>query len=99
MLYELLRLSKETREALQEALSNSEVFLTRIKPSPEEPEPPVQHYNLAAHHFPCISFTKEDMQTKNSKHDRPLYFTGHIGSSVVNRIQVDPGSAISIMLL
>ena len=31
------------------------------------------------------------------KHDRPLYFTGYIGSSEVSRIQVDPGSALSIM--
>ena len=28
---------------------------------------------------------------------RPLYFTGYIGSSEVSRIQVDPGSTLSIM--
>ena len=39
----------------------------------------------------------DDMQVKG-KHDRPLYFTGYIGSSEVNRVQVDPGSALSIML-
>ena len=38
----------------------------------------------------------DDMQIKG-KHDRPLYFTGYIGSSEVSRIQVDPGSALSIM--
>src|SRR4051812_3991632 len=31
------------------------------------------------------------------KHDRPLYFTGYIGSTEITRIQVDPGSALSIM--
>ena len=36
------------------------------------------------------------MQIKR-KHDRPLYYTGYIGSSEVDRIQVDPGSALSIM--
>ena len=36
------------------------------------------------------------MQVKG-KHDRPLYFTGYIGSSEVSRIQMDPGSALSIM--
>jgi len=36
------------------------------------------------------------MQVKG-KHDWPLYFTRYIGSSVVSRIQVDPGSALSIM--
>src|SRR3954468_13615885 len=32
-------------------------------------------------------------------HDRPLYFTGYIGSTVITRIQVDQGSALSIMPL
>jgi len=36
------------------------------------------------------------MQVKG-EHDRPLYFTGYIGSSEVSRIQVDPGSALSII--
>jgi len=36
------------------------------------------------------------MQVKG-KHDRPLYFTGYIGSSEVSRIQVDSGPALSIM--
>jgi len=44
----------------------------------------------------CITFTPEDMQVKG-KHDRPLYYTGYIGSSEVSRIQVDPRSALSIM--
>jgi len=47
-------------------------------------------------HAPCITFTPDDMQVKG-KHDRPLYFTGHIGSSEVSRIQVDPGSTLSII--
>jgi len=38
----------------------------------------------------------DDMQVKG-KHDRPLYFTGYIGSSEVSHIQVDQGSALSIM--
>ena len=36
------------------------------------------------------------MQIKG-KHDRPLYYTGYNGSSDVSRIQVDPGSVLSIM--
>ena len=36
------------------------------------------------------------MQIKG-KHDRPFYYTGYIGSSEVSRIQVDPGSVLSIM--
>ena len=33
----------------------------------------------------------------SGKHDRPLYFKGYIGSTEITRIQVDPGSALSIM--
>ena len=90
-LYELLRLSKSTREALQEALANAEVFMTQL---PKEGD--VEDCLHASQNIPCITFTAEDMQVKG-KHDRPLYFAGYIGSSEVNRIQVDPGSALSIM--
>ena len=37
------------------------------------------------------------MQVKG-KHDRPPYYIGYIGSSEVNRIQVDLGSPLSVML-
>jgi len=47
-------------------------------------------------HAPCIIFMLDDMQAKG-KHDRPLYFTGYIGSSEMNDIQVDPYFALSIM--
>ena len=94
-LYELLRLSKTTREALREALANSEAFSAHVAEVPtEEGQCSQCHQTLAE--MPCISFSQEDMQVKG-KHDRPLYFTGYIGSSEINRIQVDPGSALSIM--
>ena len=47
-------------------------------------------------HAPCIIFMPDNMQVKE-KHDRPLYFTGYIGSFEVSRIQIDSGSALSIM--
>ena len=50
----------------------------------------------ASQNAPCITFTTNDMQVKG-KHDQPLYFTGYIGSSDLSHIQVDPGSALSIM--
>ena len=93
-LYELLRLSKSTREALQETLANAEVFVTQVPIGPKEED--VEDCLHASQNAPCITFTADDMQVKG-KHDRPLYFTGYIGSSEVSRIQVDPGSALSIM--
>ena len=37
------------------------------------------------------------MLLKDSKHDRPLYYTGYIGFTCIERIRVDPGSALSII--
>jgi len=93
-LYELLRLSKSTREALRGDLADAEVFMTQIPAGPqEEDEKDCPH---TPQHAPCITFTPDDMQVKG-KHDRPLYFIGYIGSSEMSRIQVDSGSALSIM--
>jgi len=89
-LYELLRLSKSTREALADA----EVFMTQILAEPKEEDKEDCLY--ASQHAPCITFTSGDMQVKG-KQNRPLYFTGYIRSSEVSRIQVDLGSALSIM--
>jgi len=47
--------------------------------------------------IPAITFTAEDMLLKNNKHDRPLYFTGYIASMCIERVQVDLGSALSII--
>ena len=82
-LYELLRLSKSTRESLREVLADAEVFMTQIPAGPQQ-----EHEKDCLHssqHAPCITFTPDDMQVKG-KHDRLLYFTGYIGSSEVSRI-------------
>ena len=93
-LYELLRLFKSTRKALREALANVKAFMTQIRAKPEEEDE--ENYLHASQYVPCITFTPNDMQVKE-RHDRPLYFTGYIGSSEVSRIQVDLGSALSII--
>jgi len=93
-LYELLRLSKSRREALREALADAEAFMARIPAKPEEKDK--ENCLRASQYVPCITFTPDDMQVKG-KHDRPLYFTGYIGSSEVSCIQVDPESALSII--
>ena len=58
-LYELLRLSKSTREALREALVDAEAFMARIPAKPEEEnEGNCLH---ASQYVPCITFTPDDM--------------------------------------
>ena len=93
-LYELLRLSKSTRDVLREALADAEIFMTLIPTIYGEEDGNHCHYTSKQFFF--ITFTPEDMQVKE-KHDRLLYYTGYIGSSVVIRIQVDPGSVLSNM--
>ena len=92
--YELLRLFKSTRDVLREALADAEIFATQVPAICEEKDD--NHCNHTSKQFPCITFTPEDMKVKG-KHNRPLYYTGYIGSSEVSHIQVDPGSALSIM--
>jgi len=89
-----MRLSKSTREALREALADIEAFIAWIPVKPEEEDE--ENYLHVSQYIPCITFTPNDMQVKR-KYDRPLYFTWYIGSSEVSCIQVDSGSALSIM--
>jgi len=93
-LYELLRLFKSTRDALREALADAEVFMTQIPAICGEEDG--SHCHQTSKKFLCITFTPEDMQVKR-KDDRPLYYTGYIGSSEVSRIQIDLGSILSIV--
>jgi len=46
---------------------------------------------------PSITFTHEDMFLNDNKHDRLMYYTEYIGSTCIERIQVNLGSALSII--
>jgi len=92
-LFEHLRLSKSTREALRETLADAEAFMARIPAEPEEDE---ENCLLGSQHVPYITFTPDDIQVRG-KYDRPLYFTGYIGPSEVSHIKVDSGSALRII--
>jgi len=46
---------------------------------------------------PTITFTAEYMLFEDNKHDRPLYYIGYISSTCIERVQVDPRSAHSII--
>jgi len=45
-----------------------------------------------------INFTFEDMLLKDNKHDITPYYTGYIDSTCIERIQIDPWFALSIIL-
>src|SRR3954465_5721326 len=80
----LHKLSSVTREGLREALADADTFVTHVF---------TKETLTAINRANAISFTDEDLQVRGM-HDRPLYFTGYIGSTVLNRIQVDQGSAL-----
>src|SRR3954467_2401469 len=92
-LYELLKLSKSTREALREALADAEVFVTQLPVGSIMEEP---HSLSISCVLTDIVFTPEDMRVQG-RHARPLYFTRYIGPTEITRIQVDLGPALSIM--
>jgi len=68
----------------------------------ENPEDDSRPLCYECHHvqskIPAITFIVEDMLLKDNKHDQPLYYTGYISSTCIKRVQVDPGSALSIIL-
>ena len=98
-LHELLQLSKKMKEALKDALADSGFFLTQVSSIlTDDSGTPYPHCHLASQQVPNITFTPENMLLKNNRHDRTLYYTGYIGSTCIDRIQVDPGSALSIIL-
>ena len=92
-LYELLRLFKSTKEALREALTDTEAFIAQIPAGREEEDD--RHYLQTFNPFP-ITLTPDDMQIKG-EHDISLYYIGYFGLSEVSCIQVDLGSVLSIM--
>jgi len=56
-LYEILRLSKLTREVLREALADAEVFMAQIPTGPQDEEDCLH----AIQNAPSITFTSDDM--------------------------------------
>ena len=72
-IHELLRLSKETREALMDALANSKSFLTHMPEASEDDSQPLcpecHHVQLR---IPAITFTTEDMLLKDKNTINPF---------------------------
>jgi len=80
-LYKLLHLSKEMREGLRDAFADSQSFLTQVPIPTKEDGASCPQCHLVQQQVPCITFTPKDMLLKDNRHDRPLYYTGYIGST------------------
>ena len=45
----------------------------------------------------AIAIDKDDLLLGETKHNRPLYFTGYIKEVPIRRIQIDPGFALNLI--
>jgi len=71
-------------------------FLTQVPSIPKRNDgASCPQCHMVQQQVPCITFTPEDMLFKDNRHDKPLYYTGYIASTHIERIQVDPRSALS----
>jgi len=74
------------------------VFLTQVPSIPTDDNgASCPQYHLTSQQVSCITFTPEDTLLKDNQHDEPLYYIRYIGCACIERIQVDPGSALSII--
>ena len=97
-LYKLLHLSKKTRQMLRDVLANSKTFLTQVSATPTDDKGiPCPQCHLEQRQVPSITFTPRTCSTKIINMI-DLYTTlGILVLHVSKRIQVDPGSALSII--
>jgi hypothetical protein len=86
--YDALLLVPELRQALIEALQKPEVY-----------EIDMAKHNLLCNsvEFNQITFTEDDKVLECDDHNRPLYIEGNIASAHLQRILIDPGSAVNIL--
>jgi len=73
------------REALRDALADSESFLTQVPTPTKEERVSCPQYHLVQQQVPYITFTPEDMLLQDNRHDKSLNYTGYIGSTYIER--------------
>jgi len=78
-------------------LADSESFLTQVPTPTKEDGASCLQYHLVQQQVSCITLTLEDTLLKDNRYGRTLYYTGYIESTHIERIQVDPGSTLSII--
>ncbi|KAM1786196.1 hypothetical protein ACFX12_039014 [Malus domestica] len=93
--YDALKMSKELREALITALTNPEVFETNFKFAEVDTTSPKYYACCLA----SITFDESDLILGDEYHNRPLYVSGLVGDTSINRILLDCGSAVNLLPL
>ncbi|KAM2162439.1 hypothetical protein ACFX1Q_040230 [Malus domestica] len=93
--YDALKMSKELREALITALTNPEVFETNFIFA----EVDTTSLKYCACYLASITFDENDLILGDEYHNRPLYVSGLVGDTSINRILLDCGSAVNLLPL
>ena len=91
-------MSKELRKALIQALMDPNDYKDQVDPI-EVDEVLSSPLNRCAVCMACITFSDEDLPLGSTNHNKPLYVTGRIGDERINRILLDYGSAVNLLLL
>ncbi|XP_050133202.1 uncharacterized protein LOC126609295 [Malus sylvestris] len=93
--YDALKMSKELKEALIMALTNPEVFETSLEFAEMDTTSP----KYCACCLASITFDENDLILGDEYHNRPLYVSGLVGDTSINRILLDYGSAVNLLPL
>lgn len=89
--HDALHMSRELREALIEALLSQDLYKEDVT------EVAMTSPRVCASCRACITFTEEDLMLGHEYHNRPLYVTGLVGNTTINRILLDCGSAVNLL--
>ena len=91
--YDALKMSRELRGALIEALMSPDMYKEDVA------EISVATSECCATCNSCITFGEEEILIGKEVHNRPLYVTGLVGNTTMNRILLDPGSTVNVLPL
>ncbi|CAL2227449.1 unnamed protein product [Prunus armeniaca] len=94
--YDALQMSRELREALVMALTSPDLYKSCFKSADVHT---IETSKFCASCMAVITFGEDDFLLESKCHNRPLYVTGEVGGTTINRILLDCGSAVNLIPL
>ncbi|CAL9017106.1 unnamed protein product [Prunus brigantina] len=94
--YDALQMSRELREALVIALMSPDSYKSCFKSANVHT---TETSKFCASCMAAITFGEDDFLLGPKSHNRPLYVTGEVGGTTINRILLDCGSAVNLIPL
>ncbi|KAI5317664.1 hypothetical protein L3X38_037371 [Prunus dulcis] len=94
--YDALQMSRELREALVMAVKSPDLYKSCFKSIDVHT---TETSKFCALCLAAITFGEEDFLLGSKFHNRPLYVTGEVGGTIINRILLDCGSTVNLIPL